>query len=326
MKPKTLLITGSEGYLMSKLVERLLIDPRIGKIYGMDIREKSEKTDPKYVYVRYSVTEPFEHLFASVKIDSIIHAAWWFNPTHDLDAQDKLDLGGTFNVLCFALKKNVRQLVYLGSSTAYAAIPENPSTEPFLREEDWEYNRLKRLGANYRYSRNKATVDMWLQALTRGLDSSRKFFWMRGAIVVGPNTRNIVSYVAESPFTFGKLMFRVYGYDPPMQFISEEDMTEVLFRATLEEWEGVYNVAGRDTISFGEVIRALGRREVALPAWLLYPLVWLLWQARIFKFQPALIDLVRYPWVADISKLERQYRPRHTSREAIERFGERVNR
>jgi nucleoside-diphosphate-sugar epimerase len=258
-------------------------------------------------------------------VDVVVHGAWQFNPTRNAAAEDELDIVGTENILRFVLANKVGHLVYPGSTTAYAPIPENPSEEPFLREEDWETNKEKRKRADYRYSRNKAIVDEMIQKFAeRHPDIS--IFLMRGAIVVGPNTRNIVSYIARSPFTFGKLMFRVRGYDPPMQFISERDTAEILYRATMDRWRGVYNVAGRGTIRYSEVIRSLGRREAVLPPGVLYPFVGALWRARVFPFPPALLDLVRYPWVADISKLEKLYVPLDTSREAIESFGKAMNR
>ena len=39
-------------------------------------------------------------------------------------------------------------------------------------------------------------------------------------------------------------MFQVKGCDPQMQFVSEEDMINVLYKATVEKWKGVVNVAG----------------------------------------------------------------------------------
>lgn len=321
-----ILVTGSEGYLMSKFIDWLEKDNAVTKIIGLDIRETSRrKPGGKYVYLKHDITQPLELVLQDVAVDTIIHAAWWFNPTHDLRAQDRLDLQGTRNVLQLAAAKKVKQLIYLGSTTAYAPIPENPNEPPFPKEEDWRKNSELRKRAVYRYSRNKAVVDEWFQKFAEE-NPEMAVFWIRGAIVFGPATNNIVSYVVESPFTFGIFMFRVAGYDPQMQFLSERDVTEILYRAYLEKWRGPLNAASEGTIKYSEVIKILGRRELCLPAWILYPVTEILWRLRIFKFPASLIDMIRYPWVGDISLLKSKGVITDTSEQALREFAAAKNR
>lgn len=330
MSGRRILITGCEGYLARMLISRLHADKRVEAIFGVDIKERNTQEDGKFVYGKISILDPkFESRVSSWNFDTVVHCAWTFNPTHDFAAQDELDLTGTRNVLSLVAKCMVKNFVYLGSTTAYGAIPENPSSEPFLKEKDWISNRAKRMFSAYRYARNKALIDYFFQEINARMSVLRlNVFWTRAAIVLGPNTRNVVSYVAESPFTFGKYMFRVKGYDPPMQFLSEGDMVDVLYRATMEGWRGVANVAGGGAVRYSELIKILGRKELVLPVWLLYPLAEILWRLRILKFPASLIDLIRYPWVADISRLRDVYdfEPRHSSEDALWQFAERKRR
>jgi len=241
--------------------------------------------------------------------------------------QDQVDIEGTRNVINAAAANNVENLVYLGSTTCYGTLPENPSKEPFLKEEDWAEHSEKRKNVNYRYSRNKAIVDEMLQNHLKEFPVvTRNWFWIRGAIVLGPNTNNIVSYIAKSPFTFGKFMFSVSGYNPPMQFVSEFDITEILYKATMEKWAGVVNVAGNRTIKYEGMVKLLGRINIPLPAKVLYPLCSLLWKLNILKFPPSLLDLIRYPWVGDNSKLKEVYgyEPKYSSLDALLQFVETI--
>lgn len=321
---RTILVTGSEGYLASQLIDRLLADEEVDRVIGVDIRESSGRaaTEPRYTYIRASVTDPaLRGRLSGESIGTVVHTAWTFNPTHDVASQDAVDIAGTQNILNIVEEKRIPHFFYLGSTTCYGPLPVNPSSAPFLSESDWEEHSCDRMTADYRYSRNKAIVDLMVQEF--GLTHPGTIVgWIRGAIVIGPKTRNVVSYVAESPFTFGLFMFRVRGYDPPMQYVSEQDMLEVLFRSTMERWPGPVNVAGQGTVRYSEVIGILGRREVVLPSGMLYPVVRLLWELRIFKFPPSLLDLIRYPWVADISRLQNEFgfTPKYTSREALEQF------
>jgi UDP-glucose 4-epimerase len=272
--------------------------------------------------VRGSVTDPrLAERLRGERIDSAIHAAFTFDPTHDIARQDAVDIDGTRNIVGLVEKLKISHLLYLSSTTSYGPLPENPWKEPFLKESDWlKYARI-RLRVDYRYSRNKAYTDLMIQSFARECPE-KTVGWLRPSIVIGPHTRNIVSYVAESPFTLGKFMFRVKGYDPPMQFISEEDMSEVLYRATIERWRGPVNVAGEGTVRCSELIEAMGRKELAWSEKILYPAVSALWNMRILDFPPSLLDLIRYPWVADISRLKDEFgfTPKHTSREALDQF------
>jgi nucleoside-diphosphate-sugar epimerase len=58
---------------------------------------------------------------------------------------------------------------------------------------------------------------------------------LRPSIVLGPHTRNIVSEVFRWTFSSFPWVLQVRGADPPMQFLSEEDIGEILYRAVRSE-------------------------------------------------------------------------------------------
>jgi len=70
------------------------------------------------------------------------------------------------------------------------------------------------------------------------------------------------------------------------------------------------------------VVRAAGKHPLPLPAAILYPLTELFWKARLSPFPAGILDLIRYPWVGDITRLKTVfgYTPQHTSRQALEVF------
>jgi UDP-glucose 4-epimerase len=107
-----------------------------------------------------------------------------------------------------------------------------------------------------------------------------------------------------------------------MQFVSEDDIGEVLYRAVIADVTGIFNVAGDGVVRFSDVVRAIGKRPLAIPAGLLYPTTALLWRLRLAPFPAGIVDMIRYPWVADISRLKTDfgYTPRLTSREALAEF------
>lgn len=332
---RTILVTGSEGYLMKALIARLVEETEVAAVIGVDIVPGTGADHgPKYSYHQFSVTdgEALLALLKEAKADTVVHGAWIFNPVHDLKRHADVDIGGSETVFSAAAKSGtVTQIVYPGSTTAYAALPENnhpdgPDKLRLLKEEEWNEHKEKRKAIGYPYAKDKAIVDDYCQEFA-ATHPAVNLFWLRGCIVIGQKTDNLMAYIARSPFTLGLFMFQVKGYDPYFQFCGEEDMVEVLRRSTLERWSGVANVAGDGAIRFSEVIKAMGKRAIVLPEGILKGLVGLLWRLRILRFPPTLIDFTMHPWVGDITRLKEVYgyTPKLSTRQAIAQFtGEKV--
>ena len=214
-----------------------------------------------------------------------------------------------------AAAAGLQRVVYCGSTTAYVN-PQNPEAEPWLPEE------TKPTGTpRYLYSSHKAEIDCVVQNFQEEHPQIQVIL-LRGAIVLGPHTQNIVSKMLDWPWRWFPWMFQVSGADPPFQFLSEEDMAAILLRAVKAESGGIFNCAGDGALRYTEVVRASGKRPWALPAAVLYPLTDLLWRLRLSPFPAGILDLIRYPWVGDTTRLKSAfgYTPQHTSRQALDAF------
>ncbi|OGN00869.1 MAG: hypothetical protein A3I26_00845 [Candidatus Yanofskybacteria bacterium RIFCSPLOWO2_02_FULL_43_10] len=306
-------VTGSSGYLAQGLLAKLKEDPRVEFILGLDVKPPTLGLETEFIQwdVRYD-SRKLAEVLKKYDIKVVLHLAWMFNPQHDEQTTKEIDILGTQNVFLACQLAGVRRVVYTSSTTAYGPWPDN--TESPVNE---DYPR--RGHPTYQYSRDKAIVDNWVLNFIK--TSAMEFIILRAAIVFGPHTNNIVTYVAELP-----VMFRVLGYDPPMQYVSEEDMGKILYEAIVRYGlHGVYNVSGDGVLRYSEICKLTGKPTLALPAWVLYPAVTLLWKLRLLKFPAGLLDFIRYPWVADTARLKNYFMfvPRKTSREA---FLEYVNR
>ena len=162
-------VTGSEGYLMRKLIKRLAADDRVESIIGIDIH-KEGKPAPKFTYHSASVTDiGLKKIIEEESPDTIVHGAWVFNPARDVARQRQIDIEGSRNVLKIAAESDtVKHIIYTGSTTAYGAIaencdPDNSNKALLLKEDDWMKNAEKRLTGGYIYSADKATVDQMFQ-------------------------------------------------------------------------------------------------------------------------------------------------------------------
>jgi len=85
---------------------------------------------------------------------------------------------------------------------------------------------------------------------------------------------------------------------------------------------GIFNCAGDGTLRYSEVIRAGGKHPLPIPAAILYPLTNLLWKVRLSPFPAGILDLIRYPWVGDTSRLKSHFgfAPQYSTRQALEAF------
>ncbi|MGO8788135.1 MAG: NAD-dependent epimerase/dehydratase family protein [Terriglobia bacterium] len=313
-----LAITGSSGYLAQNLLTSLGADDGCEFILGMDIRRQEFKLPCSAEFLRFDLTAPWELLaefWTKRRINAGVHLAWQFNPLHDRRRQREVDIQGSLNFLRAASAAGLKRVVYCGSTTAYVN-PQNPSEAPWLREE------TKPTGTpRYLYSYHKAEVDRVVQDFQEQHPEIQVVL-LRGAVVLGAHTQNIVSKMLDWPWPWFPWMFQVRGNDPPFQFLSEEDMSVILLRAVKADVSGVFNCAGEGTLLYSEVVRAAGKRPLALPAAIIYPLTELLWKLRLSPFPAGILDLIRYPWVADTTRLKKAfgYRPRRNTREVLNAF------
>lgn len=313
-----LAITGSGGYLAQGLIRRLGADPGCEFILGLDIRPRSVETQCAAEFLQYDLTRPWQELaelFRERQINAGLHLAWQFNPIHNAARHRQVDVGGSENFFRAAEEARLRRVIYTSSTTAYVN-PANSAPPPFLSEDTAVSGTPQ-----YLYSKHKGEVDRLAQEFM-ARHPEIPMMILRPAIVLGPHTQNIVTKMMEWPWRSFPWMFQVRGADPPMQFVSEEDIAEILYRAVQSGQRGIFNCTGDGTLRYSEVVRAGGKKPLAFPAAMIYASAALLWALRLAPFPAGILDMIRYPWVADNSRLKSVfgYTPRLDSRQALESF------
>ena len=309
-------ITGSSGYLAQQLIQRLGSDPEVEFILGLDIRPSKPEVRCAAEFLIYDITRPWtclRDLLVSHAINTGLHLAWQFNPIHDAGRHRDVDVQGSGAFLRAAAAAGLKRVVYTSSTTAYtdARNPETP-----LREE------ARVTGTPlYLYSRNKAEVDRMVQEFATVFPAIEVLI-LRPCIVIGPHTRNVVTTMIEWPWRRCPWVVTVRGADPPMQYLGEEDAREILYRSLKSGAIGIINCAGDGVLRVSELIRMLGKKPLALPAALAYPIADALWNLRLSPFPAGILDMVRYPWVADNTRLKQAlgYQPQATTRQAVEAY------
>jgi UDP-glucose 4-epimerase len=106
---------------------------------------------------------------------------------------------------------------------------------------------------------------------------------------------------------FKPIMIGVAGYDPPMQFVHEDDLVEIIMTFLSQRKGGIFNVAGDGEVRYSEVARLSGRQIIALPERLLHLLMSFSWALRLQNESPTSgLEFIKYPPLLSTEKLKRE--------------------
>ncbi len=302
-------VTGASGYVGYRLVERLAEEDAIELVLATDVQPLPKSIGPKVVFRRYDVMEPAGTLLTDHKIDSVVHLAFILEPRRDKAAVRRVNLGGAENVLEACGRAGVSYVLNLSSTSVYGAHPDNPDE---LTEDS-----PPRPVNGFQYSEDKLESEKLFNEYGREHPDCG-VATLRGCPVLGPHADNYIARSLSPPLLVG---FK--GEDPPMQFIHEDDLVEIMARCVLDRVSGLYNVAGRGTVRWNRMARSLGRPRLSLPAMLLLGLTWASWTLGIQSTSPAPgLRYARYPWVANADRLTDRlgYATVRTSEETWEEF------
>ena len=299
-------VTGAGGSIGAKLVERLMASDDVDGVVAFDSRPLTVE-HPKVVSFQQDIRQPMAGVLREYGVDCLVHLAFRLRPGHDRETVRRVNVGGTAQALRSCRDAGVRSLLYLSSTTVYGSHPGG--AQPYTEESPVRPVR------GFQYAEDKAATELMLEAFSAD-NPDTCVTVLRGCVAMGPRSDNFITQAFKKP-----LLISVLGADPQMQFIHEDDLQEALELCLMERVPGVYNVTGEGTVAYSEIARVAGRRSVALPAPALAALTQAAWALRLQSDSPASgLAMVRWPWVASAEKLTQEtgFRPRHTSREALE--------
>jgi UDP-glucose 4-epimerase len=305
---KNILITGISGYLGSRLTGRLSKRNDIRKIVGIDIRHPSGLPDGISFYPTDIRDPSISGLLTRHAIDTVFHLAFVVKPIHNTQRMHDIDVNGTKNILESALQSGVRQVIAISSTLAYGAHPDNPKQ----LSEDAPLRGNK----TFPYGYYKAVTDQWIQEFS-GNHPEMTVSILRPCTVFGPTVDNYVSRMLFLPATVC-----VRGYDPPVQFVHEDDFVAACILAMDKNIPGPFNITADGTLTVKQIAETLGARVIPVPAWLLYPTLECLWRLHFPKIEVnrGYLDYIRYPFIASNRKAKKLlgFTPKYTSAQTLE--------
>ncbi len=307
---RRVLVTGADTFWGGRMVQALEADPGIEVILGTGLASPSVQFD-RAEFVRADQTYSIlSRIVRATQVDTVIHTFLAVDSTLVRpQALHEINVIGTMNLLAAAGASGspVRQVVVKSSSLVYGST----SHDPYTFDED-----TPRAGpARTRVERSLIEAE----ALVRdfGVDNpSVTVTVLRFANVLGTDIVTAISKNLARP-----LCPSIFGFDPLLQFVEEDDVVRALEFVTRERVAGVFNVAGRGRLPWSEVAAICGTRLLPLPpvhpSWAIAPLV----QVGIYALPPELEDLLRYGRGIDTRRLTAAgFDFRHTSAGAVQSF------
>jgi UDP-glucose 4-epimerase len=302
-----LLITGASGYWGQSLLRLLRADSPFDPVVGIDLRGPGETFDG-YHHRRMDIRDgALGQVLDTYGIDTILHLAFALNVFMDDREVRDINLRGAKNVLDTALVHGIRRFVLASSAAVYGAWRADPT--PFREDDPLRGNR------DLFYTRDKVDIENLLRDRMEE-NPDVDFVVLRPVIIAGPSMGNILSW----GLTYPMLVPTVLGANPPLQFVHEEDLAHITAALLAGDRRGAYNVAPDEGIPYHDVIRIFGKRPLPMPAAVMKQVLKAGGRFRITCPVEGGVDLIRYPWLVDREKLERDlgYRFRYGSRQALE--------
>jgi len=308
MEKKKIFVTGMSGYLGGNLCRELDRLDWCEKFYGMDVKKPLYKYD-KCEFRQMDINDRgLGEWVAEVKPDILVHLAYILEENHDHDLMHRVNYDGSKNALKAAAQAKVRQVLIASSGTAYGAWPDNPAQ---LKEND-----PLRANPDFLYAVDKVNVEK-LAGEFKAAHPETIMSIIRPTVVYGPFVNNYISNLLDHYLIMG-----LSGFNPPLQFVHEDDVVAAIILIMSKNAGGVFNLTPEDTITMLELLELAKRPYILFPDWFLTPVVNLLWKLRIplLNFSTAFLDYIRYPWVLDNSRLKNElgFKYRYSTRETAE--------
>ena len=272
------LITGISGGQGRLLARRLLERYEVCGVDVVDWEGAPQGVDVQVVDLR---KKKFEDVIRRELPNAIVHMGFVRHFQASEDTRHDVNVRGTKQLLDHCVNHGVQNLVLLSSSYVYGAFPENP----YYMDEDAPLSASR----SYPEIRDLVEVDTLASA----------FLWRYSHIrtcVLRPV--NVLGYYVHSMIARYMRQSRVptvMGFDPMMQFIHEEDVSEAIALTREHGLQGVFNVVGPGEVPLHTAIKASGGSALSIPEPIMRPLFARLFKLGMLPYPPGAIDYLKFP-------------------------------
>jgi UDP-glucose 4-epimerase len=272
------LITGIAGG-QGRLLARRLLEKY--EVCGVDrVRWEGRPRDVT-VHVVDLRKKKFEDVIRTELPTAIVHMAFVRHFRVPDRVRHDVNVRGTKQLLDHCVNSGVQKLVVLSSGYVYGAFPENP----YYMDEDHPLSASRA----YPEIRDLVEVDTLCSAFLWKYPHIRTCV-LRPVNVLGYYVHSMIgSYLRQ------KRVPTILGFDPMMQFIHEEDVSEAIALSLEHGLQGVFNVIGPGAVPLSTAIRESGGAPFPLPEPLVRPVFERLFHWGLWPYPTGAIDYLKYP-------------------------------
>ena len=238
---RVIAVTGAAGAIGRRLLLELEENGDQREVVALDTRPLAFPVHNVSAY-RRDVAEPIGDILEGRRVTTVVHLAFDARRGRsqlEAAAIRQSNLDALKSVLDSCASAQVRHFILLSSHMAYGAYADNPvplrDDAPLRASPDSPYGYDKLLS----------------EELVREFDAQHEDIAvtiLRPCPVLGPNTHHSVARGMFRP-----MLLAVRGWDPPLQFLYEDDLARVLSIVIAREIPGVFNVAGEGVVFYREL-------------------------------------------------------------------------
>jgi UDP-glucose 4-epimerase len=286
---RRVLVTGADTFWGGRMIQALEADPSMDVILGMGAKMPSvpfERAEFVRTDQNYSI---LNRIVKATQVDTILHTFMITNSaTVSNRAMHEINVIGTMNLLAAAGApgSTVRHIVVKSSTLVYGSSASDPSTF----HEDTPRSSPARNSVERALIEAEGLVRDFSEDNPSTLVTVLRFANVLGTHLTTPISRNLSRPVCPS----------IFGFDPMLQFVEQDDVVRALLHVTRGSIPGLYNVAGDGRLPWSEVASICGTRLVPLSPFTplkIRPL------SRLFDLPRELEDLLRYGRGVDTRRL-----------------------
>jgi nucleoside-diphosphate-sugar epimerase len=286
-----IVITGASGNIGTALLRRLSGDPDhqlVGVVRRPPVEAGAPYDGVEWVSVDLAGSDAASALAPAMRgADAVVHLAWGFQPSHDMEYLGRLGVGGTAAVIGAADEAGVRHLVHMSSVGAYAKRADRRPVD-----ESWPTTGVP----TSPYSRHKAAAERLLDAYQAehpdgGMTVARLRPGLVGQRRAGSELLRygLPSYLPGSALRLLPVLPVDRSLVVPM--VHADDVADAIVRVLDRRAAGAFNLAAEPPVTREDLAAALGARAVHLPAPVLRLLASVAWHARLQPVDPGWVDL-----------------------------------
>lgn len=303
-------VTGATGDLGRLLLPRLLAHPEVARVIMFDVAVPKEGLPPRVEFHRADLTRPgieseLSDDFREARLDALYHLAFLNSRLHQAAFAHELEVIGTLHVLAAAGATRLPRLIVPSLTALYGASPAAPA---FIRE-----SAPLRGCAGSRFFSDRVEVERQVELFARAQPGTQVIV-LRLAALVGAGSNNPLIRWLRS-----RAIPTLIGHDPLFQLLHEDDAAEALVAALTTRASGAFNIASTGVLPLSTLVQRSGGRVVPLPGPVLRGSLRVLEALGVSVMPTSLLDFVRYAWVCDGARAERElpFAPRHDALGAL---------